>query len=118
MKHSTIYTLLTACALAATCSAPLSAQVAVTPLVETYVGQWCPNSPRGLIGMDRMSALHPDTFVGLLYHIPSRNGQRSPLLTVSPNPGNVANSPVCIINRSEVVDPWWGNAGEELGVMD
>lgn len=94
----------------------LTAQVAATPLVETFVGQWCPWSPRGIIGMDRMQEKYQDKFVCLLYHIPSKNGLRPGLLTVSPNPHNIVNSPRCVLSREEVVDPYYGNSYMDLAV--
>lgn len=93
-----------------------AAQVAATPLVETFIGQWCPCSPRGIVAMDRMQAKYPDKFVGLLYHIASKDGRRPGLLTVSPNPHNIVNSPVCAISRNEIIDPYYGNYGVDMGV--
>lgn len=94
----------------------LAAQVPATPLVETFVGQWDPNSPRALIGMDRMQTRHPDSFVGLLYHVWERNGQRPGLLTVWPNPYDVANTPTCVINRKYVTDPYYGNSNTPMAI--
>ncbi len=107
--------LLIASLLLSSASLSLTAQIPVTPLVETFVGQWDPNSPSGMIGLDYMQAKYPDSFVSLLYHVDSPNGERPGLLTVSPPPYNIAKTPLCVINRQDPTDPYYGSSYTPMG---
>ncbi len=38
------------------------------PVIEEYTGTWCGYCPRGMVGLEKMSRLFPEEFIGISYH--------------------------------------------------
>ena len=83
------------------------------PLVEEYTGVWCGWCPRGAVGMERMSALYPDSFVYAVYH----KGE-DPMATVDALPSDDALAPSAYIDRTLFVDPYNGLSAETAVTAD
>lgn len=86
-------------------------------LMEEYTGLWCGFCPRGLVAMEHLSELYPDTFVPVSYHDGCGSPENLQYLTEFPSVVN--GYPMSFLNRSVVADPYYGSAmTENFGIRD
>lgn len=71
-------------------------------VMEEYTGFWCGWCPRGLAGLDRLSATYPDEFIGLSYH------NRDVLAYTGTYAVEVGGFPVAWFDRAVSADPYEG----------
>ena len=72
--------------------------------------------PRGAVGMERMSALYPDSFVYAVYHIYHKG--EDPMATVDALPSDDALAPPAYIDRTLFVHPYNGLSAETAVTAD
>lgn len=77
-------------------------------VVEEYTGLWCPNCPRGIVGMKHLEQEYPDHFIGIAVH----HGDAMEILGTSAYE-EVDGYPSCRINRALTTDPYHGTQGTE-----
>lgn len=75
------------------------------PMLEEYTGTQCGFCPRGAIGLEKMTALHGDDFVGVAYH----HADIMSILPPEKYPNPAPAQPVAWIDRTIKTDPYFGN---------
>lgn len=76
------------------------------PLVEEFTGLWCGWCPRGWLGMDMLGENYGENVVVLCYH----NGDG--MAVTNTYPVDFSGYPKAAINRTEIVDPYYGTYDE------
>ncbi len=87
------------------------------PLMEEYTGLWCGFCPRGYIALERMAKdpVYNDKFVTLSLHASGRD----PMQVVKVFPQNPGGFPAAFLNRTELVDPYFGSSSAtEMGIIN
>nr|MBD5377885.1 hypothetical protein [Bacteroides sp.] len=93
----------------------LSFMPVTRPLMEEYTGLWCGFCPRGFVAMEQMGKKYPGEFVAVSIH----SKQRDPMECISEFPSNVSGFPAAVLNRTTLVDPYYGTSSDkELGIED
>jgi len=85
-------------------------------VLEEYTALWCPNCPRGIVGMRLLEKAYGAKFIGLAVHV---NDDMSPDddCYVDYIEANVPGEPYGYLNRgSDYVDPYYGTSGTAMGV--
>lgn len=87
-------------------------------VMEEGTGVWCGWCPRGIVGMEKLKEKYPDTFIGIAVHWsstqiedPMQVNEYSPIIQVMGG-----SFPGCIINRSIVSEPYFGNDSQQFGI--
>ena len=85
-------------------------------LLEEYTGTWCGWCVRGLFALERLRELYPDEYVCVSYH----NEDPMEIMPYYLYPSDFAGYPSANIDRTGVVDPFWGvDFGvKEMGIVD
>lgn len=82
-------------------------------VLEEYTGTWCGYCPRGLVGLEVMTRLYPDKFIGLSYH-------NSDPMCITKNsadyPSAISGYPDAFIDRKYNVDPYYGYSSSSFGI--
>lgn len=91
-----------------------SKKVVVEEFTSTSCG-WC---TRGIVGMETLAKRFPYSFVGICVH--GTIGYKDPMQISSYNTvmNMVGGFPSAMINRGEVIDPYYGTNGNSLGIID
>ena len=82
-------------------------------VLEEYTGTWCGYCPRGLVGLEVMTRLYPDRFIGLSYH------NADPMCVVndaSLYPSNISGYPAAFLDRIYETDAYYGNETSRFGI--
>lgn len=83
------------------------------PIIEEYTGLWCSYCPRGYVGLEIMSHLYPDDFIGISYHY----GDEMEVIPSSDYPNEIDGYPDAWIDRVAHTDAYSGYASsDEFGV--
>lgn len=83
------------------------------PILEEYTGTWCGYCPRGYVGLEIMSHLYPDDFIGISYH----QGDEMEVLPPREYPNEIVGYPDAWLDRVAHTDAYSGYAsGDEFGV--
>lgn len=80
------------------------------PLLEEYTGSWCVWCIRGAVGMNKMSSLYPDDFIGIAYH----NGDPMEIMAEHCFPGVPMNYPYAYMDREIGLDPYHGTVNKSV----
>lgn len=75
------------------------------PLLEEYTGTGCGYCPRGAVGMEKMTALHGDDFVGVAYH----HADVMSIFTPEEYPNPAPAQPVAWLDRTVETDIYFGD---------
>ena len=76
------------------------------PLVEEFTGLWCGWCPRGWVGMEKLGEIYGDDVVVICYH----NGDG--MAVTNTYPVNFDGYPNASINRTAIIDPYYGSYDE------
>ncbi len=82
-------------------------------VLEEYTGTWCGYCPRGLVGLEVMTRLYPDRFIGLSYH------NADPMCVVndaSQYPSAISGYPAAFLDRIYETDAYYGNETNRFGI--
>ncbi len=77
------------------------------PLIEEFTGTWCGWCTRGFVALELLNETFGDSVVLAAYH------SSDPMEVTSDFPVNVASFPSGSLNRNGVIDPYYGNYGDE-----
>lgn len=77
-------------------------------LVEEFTGTGCPWCPRGMQGMANLRAEFGSRFIGLAFHSYNSSDPMYPNYYISARSLGITGAPGCIIDRKEVMDPYFG----------
>ena len=77
-------------------------------LVEEFTGTGCGWCPRGLVGMANLRAEFGNRFIGLAFHSYNSSDPMYPSAYISASRLGITGAPSCIIDRKEVMDPYYG----------
>lgn len=87
-------------------------------VMEEGTGIWCGWCPRGIVGMEKLKEKYPDAFIGIAVHWsstqiqdPMQVDEYLPIIQVMGG-----SFPGCIINRSIVSEPYFGNNPQQFGI--
>lgn len=80
------------------------------PLLEEYTGSWCVWCIRGAVGMNKMSSLYPDDFIGIAYH----NGDPMEIMAQKYFPGQPMDYPYSFLDREFGLDPYHGKVNKSV----
>ena len=81
------------------------------PLYEEVTGLWCIYCPRGFVGLEKMAEEYGDDVVLISYHYDDA------LEVSKAKPFNFAGYPSGILNRGQVLDPYYGSSNTNLGIL-
>ena len=95
----------------------LSRIVQRNTVVEEFTGTGCGWCPRGMQGMANLRAEFGDRFIGLAFHAYNTSDPMYPNYYLSPTKLGISGAPSCIIDRKEVVDPYYGTQKNERYVL-
>lgn len=73
---------------------------------EEYGGTWCGFCPRGIVGLEKMTALHPDRFIGISAHGGDPLEIQDESISYKPFIASCAGAPFCNVNRHFRGDPY------------
>lgn len=79
-------------------------------VIEEGTGTWCGYCTRGIVGMENMAELYPDSFVGIAVHA----DDALEIEGYSPLLGMFSGFPSAIVDRLTVTDPYLGNNTTEF----
>ncbi len=83
------------------------------PILEEYTGTWCGYCPRGYVGLEIMSHLYPNDFIGISYH----SGDEMEVVSPSDYPNDIIGYPDAWIDRTAHTDAYSGyGSGTEFGI--
>ena len=88
------------------------------PLVEEYTGMWCGWCPRGFTGMEMLSEIYGDEVVLICYHAGDRSSRDDLCVTTAMNYPYPDGYPSASINRTSVIDPYYGSSSTNFGIND
>ena len=80
------------------------------PLVEEYTGLWCGWCTGGYIAMELINEDYPDSQVSICFH----NGD--PMEVTSKYPLNIKGFPSSSIDRTSILDPFYGTTDIDFGI--
>lgn len=84
-------------------------------VVEEFTGTTCGWCPRGWVGMEKMREKFGDQFVGIAIH---KFNSSDPMFPTSYANLQFGGAPSCMINRGEVMDPYYGTTGDICNDVD
>lgn len=73
---------------------------------EEYGGTWCGLCPRGIVGLERMTKLHPDRFIGISAHGGDVLEIQDESISYKPFIESCSGAPFCNVNRHFRGDPY------------
>lgn len=73
---------------------------------EEYGGTWCGFCPRGIVGLEMMTQLHPDRFIGISAHGGDQLEIQDEAVSYKPFIKSCAGAPFCNVNRHFRGDPY------------
>lgn len=82
-------------------------------VLEEYTGTWCGYCPRGLVGLEVMTRLYPDRFIGLSYH------NADPMCVVNDAtkyPSDISGYPAAFLDRIYETDAYYGYQTNRFGI--
>ncbi len=95
----------------------LSRIVQRNTVVEEFTGTGCGWCPRGMIGMANLRAEFGDRFIGLAFHAYNSSDPMYPNYYISASKLGISGAPSCIMDRKEVMDPYYGTQKNERYVL-
>lgn len=72
-------------------------------VLEEGTGSWCSACTRGAAALNELNRLYPENFIGLAYHV------EDIMETMEDFPVDFPHYPSAYINRTSLVDPYYGN---------
>ena len=95
----------------------LSRIVQRNTVVEEFTGTGCGWCPRGMQGMANLRAEYGDHFIGLAFHTYNNSDPMYPNYYISASKLGINGAPSCIMDRKEVMDPYYGTEKNERYVL-
>ena len=95
----------------------LSRIVQRNTVVEEFTGTGCGWCPRGMQGMANLRAEFGDRFIGLAFHTYNTSDPMYPNYYISASKLGISGAPSCIMDRKEVMDPYYGTEKNERYVL-
>lgn len=95
----------------------LSRIVQRNTVVEEFTGTGCGWCPRGMQGMANLRAEFGDRFIGLAFHAYNTSDPMYPNYYISASKLGISGAPSCIMDRKEVMDPYYGTEKNERYVL-
>ena len=95
----------------------LSRIVQRNTVVEEFTGTGCGWCPRGMEGMANLRAEFGDRFIGLAFHTYNNSDPMYPNYYISVSKLGISGAPGCIMDRKEVMDPYYGTEKNERYVL-
>ena len=86
-------------------------------VVEEFTGTGCGWCPRGMQGMANLRAEFGDRFIGLAFHTYNTSDPMYPNYYISASKLGISGAPSCIMDRKEVMDPYYGTEKNERYVL-
>ena len=84
----------------------------VVPVVEEATGTWCGWCARGIPGLSLLNKVYRDDVITIAVH---GGGNNDPMI-LDNYQLNLSSYPSCMINRGEVVDPYYGSGSQAFGI--
>ena len=83
-------------------------------VVEEFTGTWCGWCTRGIVGLDMINRQFGDCVITIAAHgnDPMQSDSYSFILNLT------TSYPSCVINRQQLIDPYWGSSGAPFGIAD
>jgi hypothetical protein len=86
-------------------------------LVEEFTGTGCGWCPRGMQGMANLRAEFGERFIGLAFHAYNTSDPMYPNYYISASKLGISGAPSCVMDRKEVMDPYYGTQKNERYVL-
>ena len=86
-------------------------------VVEEFTGTGCGWCPRGIQGMANLRAEFGDRFIGLAFHAYNNSDPMYPNYYISASKLGIEGAPSCVMDRKEVLDPYYGTQKNERYVL-
>ena len=86
-------------------------------VVEEFTGTGCGWCPRGIQGMANLRAEFGDRFIGLAFHAYNTSDPMYPNYYISASKLGIQGAPSCVMDRKEVMDPYYGTQRNERYVL-
>ena len=95
----------------------LSRIVQRNTVVEEFTGTGCGWCPRGMQGMANLRAEFGERFIGLAFHAYNTSDPMYPNYYISASKLGISGAPSCVMDRKEVMDPYYGTQKNERYVL-